>query len=107
MTQSTREKYMNQVVLYAVRMLETYFQGQIECGVLRKELDPSTLARAFVGMFVPFIMFSIVLSVESAPKPDYDQLIAANVSLFLRGALAEESVSSNRRATRAQKIAIE
>jgi AcrR family transcriptional regulator len=107
MTQSTREKYMNQVVLYAVRMLETYFQGQIERGVFRKELHPPTLAGAFVGMFIPFVIFSEILLVESAPKPDYEQLIAANVSLFLRGALAEKSALSSCHAKRAQKIAIE
>ena len=107
MTQSTREKYMSQVVLYAVQMLETYFQGQIERGVLREELHSPTLARAFVGMFVPFVIFSEILLVESAPKPDYDQLIAANVSLFLRGALAEQSASSSYQAKRAQKTTIE
>ncbi|MBM3129094.1 MAG: TetR/AcrR family transcriptional regulator [Chloroflexi bacterium] len=106
MTQSTREKYTRQVVLYAVGMMETYFQKQIERGVFRKGLHPPTLARAFVGMFVPFVIFSEILRVESLPKPDYEQLIAANVSIFLRGALAAQSISS-RPATRAQKIAIE
>ena len=104
MSQSTREKYMSQVVLYAVGMLETYFQGQIERGVLRQDLKPAALARAFVGMFIPFVIFSEILLVESAPRPNYEQLIAANVSLFLRGALAD---GSERHAKRANKIAIE
>ena len=107
MSQSTREKYMSQVVLYAVQMLEMYFQGQVERGVFRQELHPPTLARAFVGMFVPFVIFSEILRVESSPRPDYEELIAANVSLFLRGALAEGNTPTKCQTKRVQKIAIE
>jgi AcrR family transcriptional regulator len=99
MSPQTREKYMNHVVLYVVRLLEKYFEKQRARGVFRKELDPATLARSFVGLFVPFVIFSEVLQIEAAPKLNYDQLITANVSLFLRGALAETK--------RTQKIKVE
>jgi len=93
-----RDKYLHQVVFYVIQLLEDYFRRQIARGTLRAGLAPTDLATAFVGMFVPFVLFREVLQIESAPKPDYDRLIAANVSLFLRGALAEK---------RARKIKVE
>ena len=38
-------------------------------------------------MFVPFVLIRGVLQVEAEADWDYDQLIAAAVLLFLRGAL--------------------
>jgi AcrR family transcriptional regulator len=89
MKQSTREKYLEQVVLYATGALEHYFQDQIKQGVFRKECRPRILARAFVGMFFPFIMVREVLEIEEDAAWDYDQVIAEAVWLFLRGVMAE------------------
>ncbi len=88
MKQSAREKYMHQVVLYATGVLEKYFQEQIKQGVLRKGLKPRILARAFIGMFFPFILLREVLQVETDADWNYDQLIADLVPLFLSGVLA-------------------
>ncbi|MCX7839003.1 MAG: TetR/AcrR family transcriptional regulator [Anaerolineae bacterium] len=99
MSPSTREKYVHHVILYVVRLLEKYFRQQIARGVFRKGLAPDALAIAFVGMFVPVVMLRKVLQIETVPAPDDDRLIATNVSLFLRGALAEPK--------RAQKIKVE
>lgn len=102
MSPATRAKYMNQVVLYVLQTLEMYFRAQIRRGVFRKHLNPTTLSRAFVGMFFPFVMLSEILNVESSPRWDYDHLVAEIVPIFLRGALAEQDVPK-----RAQKIQVE
>ena len=103
MSQSTREKYLNQVVLYGMTMLESYFKEQIDHGVFRRELNPSTLSRAFVGMFFPFVMFREVLQVEADADWQYDDLIESLVPLFLRGVLADAARVSKQR----QKISVE
>lgn len=100
MSPRTREKYMDYVVLYVVRLLEKYFKKQRARGIFRQDLYPATLARAFVGLFIPFLIFREVLQIEAIPKPDYDQLITENVSLFLRGALAEPHTRASTRGTR-------
>jgi len=87
--QSTREKYLDQVVLYATGALEHYFQDQIEQGVFCKECHPRILARAFIGMFFPFVMVRELLQIEENATWDYDQVIAEAVRLFLRGVMAE------------------
>ena len=91
MNQATRQKYMQQVVLYATGVLEGYFQEQIKQGVLRKGLKPRILARAFIGMFFPFVMLRDVLQVETDADWSDDQLIADLVPLFLNGVLANKS----------------
>lgn len=88
MKQATREKYLNQVVLYAAGVLEDYFKSQVKQGVFRKDAHPRILARTFIGMFFPFVVVRELLQVESADW-DYDQVIAEAVPLFLRGVLAE------------------
>ena len=48
-----------------------------------------------------------ILGLKSSAKFDFDQIIAENITIFLRGALAEPSASARRPAQRAQKIEIE
>ena len=88
MKQSAREKYAGQTVMYATGMLENYFQSQIEQGVIRPDLTPRILARAFIGMFFPFLLLSHVLRVEGEMDRDYDRLVEQIVTLFLKGILA-------------------
>jgi AcrR family transcriptional regulator len=88
MSQAARENYLNHVILYALSMLESYFDKQIKQGVLRRDADAKTLARAFAGMFLPFVALRDVLQVESEQAADYDELIAKLSHLFLHGALA-------------------
>ena len=88
MKPAAREKYAEQTVMYAGGVLESYFQSQIDGGVIRKDLSPRILARAFIGMFFPFLMLGDVLQIESEMIRDYDQLIAQVVPLFLNGILA-------------------
>ena len=45
--QPMREKYLNQVVLYATGVLETYFRQQIKQGVFRKDLRENSRARVY------------------------------------------------------------
>lgn len=92
MSQATREKYFNQVVLYTLTMLESYFNKQIEQGVFRRDLNATTLARAFVGMLLPFIALREVLQVEDNTDWNYDHLTQELISLFLRGVLAQTDV---------------
>jgi TetR/AcrR family fatty acid metabolism transcriptional regulator len=89
MKRPLREKYLQQVILYATGLLKDYFERQIEQGIFRQGLNPETLSRSFVGMFFPFVMFREVLQVETEKNLDYDKLIDEVVSLFLRGVLAE------------------
>lgn len=102
MSQATREKYMNQVVLYVLQTLETYFRAQIRRGVLRKGLNPATLSRAFVGMFFPFVMLSEILNVETGARWDYDQLVAEIVPIFLHGVLTKRAAPRRPPKRRAQ-----
>jgi TetR/AcrR family transcriptional regulator, fatty acid metabolism regulator protein len=90
MKQPLREKYLQEVILYVTGLLKEYFRLQIGQGIFRQGLNPETLARSFVGMFFPFVMFGEVLQVETEKALDYDQLIDEVVSLFLRGVLAEQ-----------------
>jgi TetR/AcrR family fatty acid metabolism transcriptional regulator len=94
--QATRGRYLNQVILYATDLLETYFKAQIKCGVFRRGLNPRVLSRAFIGMFFPFVMLAEVLQADTT-NWDYDQLIAEIVPLFLRGALADEPKRKTKR----------
>jgi TetR/AcrR family fatty acid metabolism transcriptional regulator len=89
MKQATREKYLNHVVPYATGTLEDFFRLQIRQGVFRKDSNPRILARAFVGMFFPFVMLRELLQVEEKAVWTYDQVIAEVVPLFVRGVLAE------------------
>jgi AcrR family transcriptional regulator len=91
MKQPLRDKYLQQVILYATDLLKEYFQQQIEQGVFRKGLDPEVLSLSFVGMFFPVVMFREVLQVELEPHLEYAQLIDAVIPLFLSGVLAEWS----------------
>jgi AcrR family transcriptional regulator len=107
MSQSAREQYMNRVLFYVWDILEAYFRELIEKGILRRDLNPAILTRIFVGMLIPFLLLNQLLSLRESPEFDNDQVIAEIVTVFLRGALVEEGGLANRRATRAQKIAIE
>jgi len=89
MPQTTRDRYLNQTVLYVLTMLEAYFNQQIKRGVFRRDLEPRTLARAFVGLFFPFILIREVLQVESENDWTYDEIIHTLVPLFLRGVMAD------------------
>ena len=91
MKQPLREKYLQQVILYATGLLKEYFQQQIKQGVFRQGLDPEVLSLSFVGMFFPVVMFREVLQVEMDTDLDYEQLIDAVIPLFLHGVLAESS----------------
>ncbi len=106
MSPSARAQYLNRVIFYVWDILESYFRELIEKGILRRELNPAILTRAFVGMFIPFLLLEQVLGLKSSTEFDFDRIIAENITVFLRGALAEPSVSS-RPAQRAHKIAIE
>lgn len=88
MKPAAREKYMRQVVSYAIGALETYLAQQIQCGVFRRDANPQHLARFLVGMFFPYIMLHDILQVEFDADWDYEQIIPEAVTLFLRGALA-------------------
>lgn len=91
MKQALREKYLQQVLLYATSLLKEYFQQQIKRGVFRKELDPEIMSFSFIGMFFPFVIFREVLQVETGMNWEYEQLIDTVVPLFLNGVLAEPS----------------
>lgn len=91
MKQPLREKYLQQVILYATGLLKEYFQQQIEQGVFRKGLDPEVLSLSFIGMFFPVVIFREVLQVEIETSLGYEQLIDEVIPLFLRGVLAERS----------------
>ena len=88
MKTAAREKYVEQTVMYATGVLEKYFQVQIEQGVVRQGLSPRILARAYIGMFFPFLLLSDVLRIEGEMNRDYDQLVGQVVPLFLNGILA-------------------
>ena len=95
MKPAAREKYAEQTVMYVGGVLESYFQSQIERGVIRKDLTPHILARAFIGMFFPFFMLGDVFQIESEKIKDYDQLIAQVVPLFLNGILVRPAERKN------------
>ena len=65
MKQPQREKYLNQVVMYATGMLESYFAEQIKQGVFCPDQNPRVLARAFIGMFFPYVIFRELLQIET------------------------------------------
>ncbi|MEW5719136.1 MAG: TetR family transcriptional regulator [Chloroflexota bacterium] len=104
MSPSARKQYLNRVIFYVWDILESYFRELIEKGILRRELHPAILTRAFVGMFIPFLLLEQILGLEGSAEFDFDRIIAENIAVFLRGALAEDP---ERETKRAQKIAIE
>ncbi len=89
MTKEMREQYLNQVVLYAVGMVEAYFEKQVRRGVFRRNLDPAILALAFVGMFFPTVLIREIFQVETLPPIDYEKIISTSVRVFLQGVLSE------------------
>lgn len=88
MPQTARTQYLNQAILYALTILESYFQQQIQRGVFRRDLEPHILARAFIGLFFPFIMTREILQVEDDQVWTYNEIIHALIPLFLRGVTA-------------------
>jgi AcrR family transcriptional regulator len=89
--QTTRESYVNHVILYAIGILEAYFKKQIELGVFRKDLDPRVLAMSFFGMLFPYVMLHEVIQVDAHVGTDYPHVIRQIVPLFLGGVLADAS----------------
>ena len=87
MKQAMREKYMQQVILYATDLIGVYFAEQKERGVFRADLDPVIATRAFIGMFFPNVLLREVLQIQDPSHLDYEQVIAQAVQLFLHGAL--------------------
>ena len=88
MPQSAREKYFEQVPMFAFNMLESYFRQQVEAGVFRKDLNPAYAARMFPGMLIPFVLLQEVLRLPI--QEDYEAAFVHAVKLFLRGALAKD-----------------
>lgn len=88
MPKKVRQKYFEQVVLYATGILAAFFQEEIDAGVLRADVRPQTLAFAFVGMFFPTLLLEQVLQVRVADGPNDEEFISARVRVFLNGALA-------------------
>jgi hypothetical protein len=80
---------LSQVILYATGTLENYFAEQIKRGVFRKDLQPQIMARAFIGMFFPYILLHEVIQLETDPSWDYEKIVHVAVPLFLHGALAK------------------
>lgn len=105
MNQKLRDQYMEQVLLYAASSLQAYFQGLIDEGVLRPDLDSAVLARAFIGMFFPTILIREVIQSKLLDPVDYEQIISMNVQVFMRGALADPSAGKTARLR--QKIQID
>ncbi len=87
--QTTREAYVNQVILYAIGILEAYFRKQMELGVFRGDLDPRVVAMSFFGMVFPYVMLREVIQADLHLGPDYPQVIQQIVPLFLNGVLAD------------------
>jgi AcrR family transcriptional regulator len=82
---SVRQKYLDQVVVYYTGVIEQFLHLEAKRGNLRPDLDPHLLARAFFGMFFPFIMLHDVLQLDGEP---YDAELVAEtlVDLYLNGA---------------------
>lgn len=104
MNKTTRDKYLNQVVLYAMTILGKYFKEQIKNGVFRSDLDSDISARAFFGMFLPFLVIREVLQSDDDKNWTYDQIIDALVPLFLRGVLSDNARAPSQQR---QKIPVE
>lgn len=96
MNQSAREKYMQTVLMYALSLIENYMRDQIEQGVFRTDLNPVVAARAFVGLFFPFIVLREILRVDTESDWNYDELIPALVPIFLNGARAKSPKRKSR-----------
>jgi AcrR family transcriptional regulator len=107
MKQPQREKYLNQVVMYATNVLEAYFIEQIKQGVFCPNQNPAILARAFIGMFFPYIVFREMLQVETDADWTYDQIIAQVVPLFLRGVMSAEPGAVPNKTKTAKRIPIQ
>jgi hypothetical protein len=76
------------VIFYVWDILEAYFRELVEKGILRQELDPAILTRAFVGMFIPFLLLNQIFPHKNPVEFDNDQVITEIITVFLRGALA-------------------
>ncbi|MBI3732973.1 MAG: TetR/AcrR family transcriptional regulator [Chloroflexi bacterium] len=90
MNRATQAKYLEQVPLYALGMLETYFRMQVEAGIFRGDLNPAMAARAFPGLLFPFLLIQEILPATAGERFDYEQVIAHVVQVFLHGTLAED-----------------
>jgi len=107
MKRSQREKYLNQVVMYASGKFETYFAEQIKRGVFCSNQKPSIMVRAFIGMLFPYIVFRELLQLETDADWTYDEIIAEIVPLFLRGVMPPGQGASVPKNKNAQRIAIQ
>ncbi|MBI5031322.1 MAG: TetR/AcrR family transcriptional regulator [Chloroflexi bacterium] len=91
MSAATRQKYLDQVVMYAITTLESYFQEQIDRGIFQRHLVPSVLARSFIGMFITYIGLRDIAQLEKNATWTNDEIVGQVIPLFLRGALADST----------------
>ena len=90
MTKQMKEQYLQQVILYAIGMVEIYFEKQIQQGTFRSDLNSAILARAFIGMFFPTVLLPEILQIEAAKTIDDEEAISTCVRIFLHGVMAEQ-----------------
>lgn len=83
-----RQKYVQDVVLLALRALEGYIQAQVRAGVFRRDLNPAIAARAFPGMLFLTLLLQEMMQPEVAERIEYPEFIANIVQLYLYGVTA-------------------
>jgi AcrR family transcriptional regulator len=78
-----------------LRLLAGYLQRKMEEGLLRP-VDPALTARLFAGPLVLQLLGRVLFDLPDQAQPDPAALVAANVSVFLRGdgAAGESPVST-------------
>ena len=91
MTKQMKEQYLQQVILYAIGMVEIYFEKQIQQGTFRSDLNSAILARAFIGMFFPTVLLPEILQIEAAKVIDDEEAISTCVQIFLHGVMVKQS----------------
>ncbi len=88
MNPATRDKFLQQVPLFATGILESYFRQQVEAGVFRAELNPAIAARIFPGMLLTSLILQEIFQIQPSARFAYDEVTAQAVRIFLHGALA-------------------
>ena len=79
-----QERYLRTIILQIAGVLETYLRRRMEEGRFRP-LNPTIVARAWMGSFFAFILTQEILPGRSVTPLDYDEVIDEVAHLFLYG----------------------
>lgn len=90
-----KEKFLTEIVLPAIDLMQDYYKEQQQKGVLR-DIDTEISVRVFVGMVAVFVIWKYAIGGEKYVKFSDEAVVSTIIDIFLNGMLkkTEEEVAA-------------